>query len=438
MGWMLYQDYQLTLLVLLLSPIIGLAVGRFGKRMGEISTSLQSRVADLSAIMYENISCIKVVKAFNRESYEIDRFAEKNEENFHTQMKLVKVASTQSPVIEFLGALGIVAIVWFGATRILQGQATFAEMTEYWTLLVMTTQPINALSSFYSNLQASGAAGERVFSVLDTEPTVFDRPDAQPLPPVRGEISFEGVHFSYEPGKPVLQGIDLRVMPGEVVAIVGPNGAGKSTFVNLLPRFYDPDQGRISIDGHDLRDVTLHSLREQVGTVIQESVLFGGTVAENIACGRTDFSREQLEEAARAANADEFIRRLPDGYETAVGERGERLSGGQRQRIAIARALLRDPRVLVLDEFTSGIDTESENLITEAIERIMRGRTSLVIAHRLNTIRHADRIVVIESGRIVEEGTHQKLLNLNGLYAKLYHAQLRSPLGGAETERKGA
>ncbi len=438
MGWMLYQDYQMTLLVLLLSPIIGLAVGRFGKRMGEITDSLQSRVADLSAIMYENISCIKVVKAYNREDYEVDRFSQKNEENFRTQMKLVQVASTQSPVVEFLGALGIVAIVWFGATRILQGQASFAQMTEYWTLLVMTTQPINALSGFYSNLQASAAAGRRVFTVLDTEPNVVDAPEAIELAPVQGHIRIENVHFSYEPGKPILRGIDLEVQPGEVIAIVGPNGAGKTSFVNLLPRFYDPEQGRITIDGHDLRSVTLRSLRSQVGTVIQESVLFGGTIAENIACGRIDFTTEDIEQAAKAANADEFIRRLPEGYQTAIGERGMRLSGGQRQRIAIARALLRNPRILILDEFTSGIDTESENLITEAIERIMRGRTSLVIAHRLNTIRHADRIIVIDAGRIVEQGTHEVLLAKNGLYARLYEAQLRTPVGVAEKERKGA
>ncbi len=437
-GWMFWQDAKMTALVLLLSPLIGIAVGRFGGKMGVISTNLQARIADMSAITYENISSQKVIKGYHRESFEIERFSKTNEENFRTQMKLVQVQATQTPVVEVIAALGIVTIIYYGATRVLQGVVSFGEMTEYWTLMVMTTQPISALSGFYSSMQGSAAAGNRVFEVLDRVPAVKESPEAVVLPPVKGKVEFRDVHFQYEEGKPVLRGIDLEVSPGEVVAIVGPNGAGKTSFVNLLPRFYEPSAGAILIDGHDLREVTLGSLRTQVGSVIQESVLFGASIAENIACGRADFSREQIVEAARVANADEFICRLPDGYETQVGERGLRLSGGQRQRIAIARALLRDPKILILDEFTSGIDSESENLITEAIERIMRGRTSLVIAHRLNTIRHANRIIVIEAGRIVEEGTHDKLLSQNGLYAKLYHAQLRQPAILPENERKGA
>lgn len=437
-AWMLYLDPTMTFLVLLLSPLIGIAVARFGAKMGRITESLQARMADLSAISYENISSQKVVKGYHRQSFEIERFAKTNEENFRTQMKLVQVQATQTPVVEVIAALGIVTIIYYGATRVLQGAVSFGQMTEYWTLMVMTTQPISALSGFYSSMHASAAAGKRVFEILDTEPQVKDRPEAVVLPPVKGQVSFRDVHFCYEEGKPILRGISLDVEPGEVLAIVGPNGAGKTSFVNLLPRFYDPTSGTISIDGHDLRDVTLGSLRTQVGTVIQESILFGGSVAENIACGRGDFTREQIVEAARTANADEFIRRLPEGYDTQIGERGLRLSGGQRQRIAIARALLRDPRILILDEFTSGIDSESENLITEAIERVMRGRTSLVIAHRLNTIRHANRIVVLEAGRIVEEGTHDKLLARGGLYSKLYQAQLRQPTILPENERKGA
>jgi subfamily B ATP-binding cassette protein MsbA len=436
-AWMFYTDFKMTLLVLMLSPLIGIAVGRFGQKMGHITESLQARMADLSSIMFENVSSQKVIKGYHRESFEIERFSKTNEENFRTQMKLVQIAATQTPVVEVLAALGIITIVYFGATRVLQGAATFGQMTEYWTLMVMTTQPISALSGFYSSMQSSAAAGKRVFAILDTEPAIKDGEGSLVLPPVKGQVEFRDVHFAYEAGVPVLQGISLTVQAGEVVAIVGPNGAGKTSFVNLLPRFYDPTAGSIHIDGHDLREVTVGSLRTQIGTVIQESVLFGASIAENIACGRADFSREQIVEAARVANADEFIRRLPEGYDTQVGERGLRLSGGQRQRIAIARALLRDPKILILDEFTSGIDTESENLITEAIERIMRGRTSLVIAHRLNTIRHADRIVVIEAGRVVETGSHEKLLARNGLYAKLYEAQLRTPIV-SETERKGA
>lgn len=437
-GWMFYQDPTMTMLVLLLSPLIGIAVGRFGAKMGRITESLQARIADMSAISYENISSQKVIKGYHRQAHEIERFSKTNEENFRTQMKLVQVQATQTPVVEVIAALGIVTIIYYGATRVLQGAVSFGEMTEFWTLMVMTTQPISALSGFYSSMQSSAAAGKRVFEVLDLEPTVCDKEGAIMLPPVKGKVEFRNVHFSYDEKKPVLQGIDLEVRPGEVIAIVGPNGAGKTSFVNLLPRFYDPSAGSILIDGHDLRDVTLGSLRTQVGSVIQESVLFGASVAENISCGRADFTREQIIEAAKVANADEFIRRLPEGYDTHVGERGLRLSGGQRQRIAIARALLRDPKILILDEFTSGIDTESENLITEAIERIMHGRTTLVIAHRLNTIRHANRIIVIEAGRIVESGTHDTLLAQKGLYAKLYQAQLRQPVILSENERKGA
>ena len=346
-----------------------------------------------------------MVKAYHREDFEIERFNHVNRENFRTQMKLVQVVATQTPVVEFISVVGIIAIVYFGASRILLGDTSLGGMVEYWALMAMIIQPVTAVSGFYSNLQASSAAANRVFTVLDLEPKVKDKVGAVELPPIKGNISFENVHFSYDETKEVLRGIDLEVKTGEVVAIVGTNGAGKTTFVNLVPRFYDPGKGTVSIDGHDLKDVTVGSLRTQVGTVIQESVLFAGTIADNIACGRSDFTREEIVEAAKVANADEFISKMANGYDTDIGERGVRLSGGQRQRIAIARALLRDPKILILDEFTSGIDTESENLITEAIERIMRGRTSLVIAHRLNTIRHADRIIVLDAGKIVE---HQR------------------------------
>ena len=415
-----------------------IAVGKFGKKMGHETERLQSRVADLAAIIIENTSSQKVVKAYHREDFEIERFNHVNRENFRTQMKLVQVVATQTPVVEFISVVGIIAIVYFGASRILLGDTSLGGMVEYWALMAMIIQPVTAVSGFYSNLQASSAAANRVFTVLDLEPKVKDKVGAVELPPIQGNITFENVHFSYDDTKEVLRGIDLEVRTGEVVAIVGTNGAGKTTFVNLVPRFYDPSQGAVCIDGHNLKDVTVGSLRTQVGTVIQESVLFAGTIADNIACGRSDFTREEIVEAAKIANADEFISKMANGYDTDIGERGVRLSGGQRQRIAIARALLRDPKILILDEFTSGIDTESENLITEAIERIMRGRTSLVIAHRLNTIRHADRIIVLDAGKIVEQGTHDKLLEKNGLYTKLYEAQLRTPVGLVERERKGA
>lgn len=434
LGAMFYKDYQMTFLVLLLSPLIGVAVGKFGKAMGQVTDRLQSRVADLSSIMIENTSSQKVVKAYHREGFEIERYNHANEENFDSQMRLVKVSATQTPVVEFLSIIGIIAIVYAGTSRILNGQATLASMVEYWALMAMIIQPVTVVSSFVSALHASSAAGRRAFTLLDTVPEVLDKPEAKVLPPVVGNLSFKGVRFAYDDTKEVLRGIDLEVKAGEVVAIVGTNGAGKTSFVNLVPRFYDPTAGTIEIDGHDLRDVTLGSLRTQVGTVIQESVLFAGTIADNIACGRTDFTREQILEASKIANADEFVVKMPLGYETDIGERGVRLSGGQRQRIAIARALLREPKILILDEFTSGIDTESENLITEAIERIMRGRTCLVIAHRMNTIRHADRIIVLDAGQIVEEGKHDELMARNGLYTKLYEAQRHTPVGGGESK----
>lgn len=438
LAYMVYFDWKLTLLIFLLAPFIGVAVGKFGKRMGQETEKLQSRVADLSAIIIENTSSQKVVKAYHRERFEIERFNRVNQENYRTQMKLAQVGATQTPVVEAISVLGILAIVYFGASQIIAGNSTLDGMIVYWSLMAMLIQPVTAVSGFYSSFQASSAAGRRVFSILDLVPQVTEKAGAVELPTVKGNLEFRDVHFAYDTEKPILRGIDLEVKAGEVVAIVGTNGAGKTTFVNLVPRFYDPIRGSVSIDGHNLRDVTIGSLRTQVGIVIQESVLFAGSIASNIACGRDDFTREQIIEAAKVANADEFVNKMPNGYDTDIGERGVRLSGGQRQRIAIARALLRDPKILILDEFTSGIDTESENLITEAIERIMRGRTSLVIAHRLNTIRHADRIIVLDAGKIVEQGTHDKLLENNGLYTKLYEAQLRNPVGLTDQERKGA
>lgn len=422
---MIYQDWKMTLTVLALSPVIGVAIGQFGKRIGRLAETIQARGADLSAITYEGISSVRGIKAYGLEEQQVARFEDKSRESYRWSMKLVSISASQSPVVDFLGALGIVAIVWLGAWRILQGTVTLGQMAEYWTLLVMTTQPINALSGFYSNFQAYAAAAGRVFELLDhptEEQLCRELPD---LPPIQGGVVFDQVVFGYSEEKVALRGLSLEVQPGQVVAIVGSNGAGKTTLINLLARFYDPQSGSVLVDGTDLRSVNFSSLRSQLGIVTQESILLAGTIGENIAMGKPGATSEEVEAAARVANAHDFISKLPEGYHTQVGERGARLSGGQRQRIAIARALVRNPRILILDEFTSGIDPESEILISDAIEKSLQGRTCIVIAHRFNTIRNADRIIVLDEGEIVESGNHEQLIEQQGLYRRIYQAQLK-------------
>jgi len=425
LSYMIYCDPKMTLMVLGLSPFIGVAIGKFGKKIGRLTETIQARSADLSSITYEGISSVKGIKAYNLEDLQTKRFEERSQESYKIGMKLVSISASQSPVVDFLGALGIVAIVWLGAYRILHGQVTLGQMAEYWTLLVMTTQPINALSGFYSSFQAAAAAGERVFFLLD-QPTEEQSTAHLPnLPAVRGDVTFENVTFGYNEEKQALRGMNLQVKAGEVVAIVGSNGAGKTTLINLLARFYDPQQGTVSIDGNNIKEFNLESLRNQIGLVTQESILLGGSISENIGMGRPGATHEEIVAAAKLANAHEFVSRLPDGYASEVGERGSKLSGGQRQRVAIARALLRNPRILALDEFTSGIDPESEILITEAIEKSLEGRTCFVIAHRFNTIRNADRIIVLDEGGIVEAGNHDQLMANDGLYRRIYLAQLK-------------
>lgn len=425
LSYMIICDPKMTLMVLGLSPFIGVAIGKFGKAIGRATESIQATSADLSSITYEGISSVKGIKAYGLEDLQTKRFEERSEEAYKVGMKLVSISASQSPVVDFLGALGIVAIVWLGAYRILHGEVTLGQMAKYWSLLVMTTQPINAISGFYSSFQAAAAAGERVFFLLD-QPTEAQSTSHLPdLPAVVGDVSFENVTFGYNQEKQALKNMNLQVKAGEVVAIVGSNGAGKTTLINLLARFYDPQEGCVKIDGNGLKGYNLDSLRNQIGLVTQESVLLGGSVADNIGMGRPGATHDEIVAAAKLANAHEFISRLPDGYKSDVGERGSKLSGGQRQRVAIARALLRNPRILALDEFTSGIDPESEILITDAIEKSLEGRTCFVIAHRFNTIRNADRIIVLDDGDIVEAGNHDQLMANDGLYRRIYLAQLK-------------
>ncbi|MFH0800770.1 MAG: ABC transporter ATP-binding protein [bacterium] len=422
LGWMFYKDWKMTLLNLVVSPLLAMAVHNFGKLIRDITEKLQTKIADLYSVLYEAIASVKVVKSFNREEHVISRFRDKNEEYFGSQMKLAQFTLTQTPVVEFLAALGIVVVVWYGALQIILGRFTMGEMMAYWGFMVLATQPLNRIASTYTNFQQAIAAGKRIFDVMDLPPEAPESEDSIDLPELAGEVEFDHVSFAYDDENYVLSDICLKVRPGEVVALVGPNGAGKSTLVNMISRFYENQKGVVSVDGYDISKVKIRSLRRQISLVPQETVIFLGTIRENIAYGRPGASEEEVLAASKAANAHEFIMQLPNGYDTSVVERGVNLSGGQRQRLAIARALLMNPRILILDEFTSGIDSESENLIQEAIEHLIKGRTCFVIAHRLSTIRNADRIIVLDQGRIEEEGTHQELLEKGGLFSRLYES----------------
>ena len=341
-------------------------------------------------------------------------------------MKYAQLSATLTPTIEFVAAVGVTIILWYGGNSVINGSITAGSLVAFLTYAVNISNPIKRLSRVIGNIQKALAAAQRVFDVLDLPETIKNTPDAKALPPVKGKVRFDHVSFSYDPGEEVLSDVSFDVKPGEMVAFVGPSGAGKSTVASLLPRFYDVNDGSISIDGTDIRGVTLNSLREQVGIVPQETILFNGSVYDNILYGRLDATKEEVEAAAKAANAHNFIMELPDGYNTMLGDRGVNISGGQRQRISIARAILKNPQILILDEATSALDTESERVVQEALDRLMVGRTSFVIAHRLSTIKNADKIMVLEKGRLVEQGTHDELMQLDGLYAHLYKIQYRS------------
>ena len=431
---MFYLDWKLTLITLITVPLVGQAMNIFGKKLKKSGIVIQERLADINSLLQESISAVRVVKSFVRERHEIARFHRQNELNFQAEMKNVQLTSLLTPTVEFLAAITVTFILWIGGYEVVQGDLTAGALVAFLTYAVNLANPVKRISRIYGTVQRAMAAADRVFDVIDMEETIHDKEGAVPLPEIEGRVAVKDVSFSYKEGAPALSHVSLEASPGQLVAFVGPSGAGKSTIANLIPRFYEVNEGVIEIDGHDVRDVTLDSLREQIGIVPQETMLFSSSVRENIRYGRLDATDEEIEEAARAANAEEFILQLPEGYETKIGERGLNLSGGQRQRIAIARAILKNPRILILDEATSALDTESEKIVQAALDKLMVGRTSFAIAHRLSTIFNADCIYVIDGGCIVERGTHEELLAAGGLYSTLYNIQFR---GEGEGEKKG-
>ncbi|OAN43797.1 ABC transporter ATP-binding protein [Chloroflexus islandicus] len=431
---MIVVSWQLSGLALVLVPTLVAIAIVFGRWLRRISTTVQDRLADATSVLEETVAGVRVVRSFGREPYEIERFRTAIEATFAAAMKRARVRALFQPAMSLAVWAVLIGMLVIGGYLVSAGLLTPGDLVAFLFYAGMVAGSMGAFAGLFGQVQEALGAVTRVFELLDQQPAVADAPDAIPLPPVQGRVEFREVSFAYQRAENgqaapvVLRNFSLAIEPGEMVALVGPSGAGKSTIVSLIPRFYDVQSGSVLIDGYDVRRVQMRSLREQIGIVPQETLLFSGSIRDNIRYGRLEASDAEVEAAARMANAHEFICQLPEGYDTPVGERGVRLSGGQRQRIAIARAILKDPRILILDEATSSLDSESERLVQEALERLMAGRTSIVIAHRLSTVQRADRIVVVVAGEVVEAGTHRQLLARGGMYARLYELQFQAPM----------
>ena len=424
-GALLIMNVQLAILSMILMPLLSYIAFRFGRIFRPLSLEIQQQLAEMTTVLEQNLRGAKIVKAFAQEDAEIERFNAENGKWFDLAQKQVVVQTQHIPLIDFIASLSTVIIIWYGGRLVINQELSIGELVAFTTYLGQLITPVRRLGVIIPAVAMASAAGERVFSILDAQSDVNDSPNAKPLTNMKGHVKFEDVSFSYFNQQQVLDGLSFEAHPGEVVALLGATGSGKSTIINLIPRFYDVTSGRITIDDEDIRDITLTSLRDPIGIVLQETVLFAASIRENIAFGLENATEDDVINAAKAAQAHDFIMEMAEGYDTKVGERGMTLSGGQKQRIAIARALLKDPRILLLDDSTSSVDTETERLIQLALERLMQGRTSFIIAQRLSTVRMADKVLVLQNGKIAATGTHEQLLQESGLYAEIYHRNLR-------------
>lgn len=429
---MLVINWRLTLFILVLAPFVAGGAVIFGRKMRALSVKVQDNLAESNAEAEEALSGIRIVKAFTREDFEIKRYTGLVEQTFNAARRMAVFRSAFGPLITFMAFTSLALILWFGGREVIAGRLTGGQLIAFLVYGINITTSVGAFSSLYTQLQEAAGAAHRVFELLDEQSEVKDPRDGISVFSPAGSISFKQISFAYPGTENVLHNINLEIEPGEILALVGPSGAGKTTMFNLIPRFYDPSQGSVLLDDIDIRNINKTALRSKIGIVPQETVLFSGSILENLKYGKLNATFDEIQSAAVAANADEFIQRLPDKFETMVGERGVKLSVGQRQRIAIARAILRDPRILLLDEATSSLDSESEGLVQEALESLMQGRTTIIIAHRLSTVQKANRIAVLDQGNLVEIGSHQQLIQKDGLYARLYQLQFKEQISPKE------